>query len=230
MSTAIALKNVSKTYQSGKLSVPVLHDIDLTIKPGEMVAIMGPSGSGKSTLMNIIGLLDRPTQGTLELTDEEIALSMSDSRLAHMRSEKIGFVFQTFQLLPRLTALNNVLLPTMYRKDGKTDRLARAKALLERLGLGDRGHHKPPELSGGERQRVAIARALINDPDIILADEPTGNLDSQSGKEVLGILSDLNKEGKTVIIITHDSNVAAFCERIIDLLDGKIESHHAGKH
>jgi len=224
----IALHDIGKTYKSESLEVPVLHGVDLKVEAGESVAIMGPSGSGKSTLMNIIGLLDRPTQGELELGGENISLSMSDSKLAALRSEKIGFVFQSFNLLARQTALANVLMPTSYRKDGRGDRIERAKKLLKDLGLEKRILHKPTEMSGGERQRVAIARALINDPEIILADEPTGNLDSKSGKEVMDILAKLSKAGKTVIVITHDPKVAEHCDRTVHIFDGTIQKggHH----
>lgn len=221
----IALKDVTKTYTTGKLSVPVLHDVTLAIEKGEMVAIMGPSGSGKSTLMNLIGLLDRPTEGTLTIDGEPIRLTMADGKLAKMRSAKIGFVFQSFNLLPRFSALANVLMPTSYTSKGNQTK--RALLLLEQLGLKDRATHKPTELSGGEKQRVAIARALVNDPEIILADEPTGNLDSTSGGEVMDILEQLNKEGKTVIVITHDPSVAKRCQRVIQVKDGHIEGAHA---
>lgn len=224
LTPAIELISVNKTYLSGKLEVPVLHCVDLEIKKGEMVAIMGPSGSGKSTLMHIIGLLDRPTGGEVYFDGQVIHLKMSDATLARLRSEKIGFVFQSFHLLPRLTALDNVLLPTAYRYRGRSDRLERAKMLLKRLGLNERTSHHPAELSGGENQRVAIARSLINDPDIILADEPTGNLDSVSGNEVIEVLKQLHKEGKTVAVITHDPAVAASCGRIIRIMDGKIQA------
>jgi putative ABC transport system ATP-binding protein len=224
----VQLKNVEKTYRSGKLNVPVLKGISLTVKQGEMVAIMGPSGSGKSTLMNIIGLLDRPTVGELLISEQPITLAQSASGLAHIRSDKIGFIFQSFNLLPRLSALENVLLPTIYQAE-KKNRRARAKDLLTDLGLGDRVAHKPTELSGGEKQRVAIARALINDPDLILADEPTGNLDTKSGKEVMRILSELNSQGKTIVIITHDPSIASQCQRTVRILDGMIDEgdYHA---
>jgi putative ABC transport system ATP-binding protein len=227
--SAISLHNVTKTYVTGELQVPVLRDITLELAAGETVAIMGPSGSGKSTLMNIIGLLDRPTSGELKISDKQVSLSMSDGALAALRSEKIGFVFQSFNLLARQSALANVLLPTAYRKAGQSDRVVRAKKLLTDLGLGHRIDHKPTEMSGGERQRVAIARALINDPDIILADEPTGNLDSKSGKEVMDILMKLAAQGKTVLVITHDPNVAEYCGRMVRLFDGHLKEggHHA---
>lgn len=221
---AIELKDIAKTYATGKLVVPVLKGIDLSIDEGEMVSIMGPSGSGKSTLMNIIGLLDRPTSGELMIAEKQITLNMSDKMLATLRSEKIGFVFQTFNLLPKLTAVSNVLVPTAYSSKVKSKRNERARELLERVGLGKRGKHRPTELSGGENQRVAIARALINDPDIILADEPTGNLDSKSGEGIIKLLDDLNSEGKTVIIITHDEKIAKKSKRVIEIFDGSIVS------
>jgi len=227
---SLQLKNIEKVYRTGKLAVPVLNNVNLEVEKGEMVAIMGPSGSGKSTMMNIIGLLDRPTKGEVFLGEESINLEMSDKDLAKLRSEKIGFVFQSFQLLPRLTALHNVLLPSLYRKSGQKDRLKRAQTLLEGFGLGERSSHYPSELSGGEKQRVAIARALINDPEIILADEPTGNLDTKSGKEVIDALEKLNKEGKTIIIITHDIAVARRCQRVVHILDGQIGGENVWWH
>jgi len=220
--SAIELKEIVKTYSKGKLAVPVLQGIDLSIDEGELVAIMGPSGSGKSTLMNIIGLLDRPTSGELMIAGKRIELTMSDRMLATLRAEKIGFVFQTFNLLPKLSALSNVLVPTAYSGKVKAKRYSRARELLEKVGLGNRVKHRPTELSGGENQRVAIARALINDPDIILADEPTGNLDSKSGAGIINVLSDLNKEGKTVAIITHDEKIAENSKRIIEIFDGRL--------
>ncbi|HEY1074682.1 MAG TPA: ABC transporter ATP-binding protein [Patescibacteria group bacterium] len=225
--TLLSLQHVDKIYQSGKILLPVLHNIDLEIKKGEMVAIMGPSGSGKSTLMNIIGLLDRPSNGTLMIDGETVDLSMPDRKLAMLRNKKIGFVFQSFNLLPRISALGNVLVPTAYAKQNRKQATARALNLLEKVGLKDRSHHKPTELSGGERQRVAIARALINNPEIILADEPTGNLDSRSGAEIMTILRELHKEGKTVIIITHDAEIGKQCQRTVRIQDGEIAG---GKH
>ncbi len=221
MKPIIELIAVDKIYQSGKLMVPALLGINLAIKPGAMVAIIGPSGSGKSTLMNILGLLDRPSTGQLTIDGQPINLTMSDTMLAKLRSQKIGFVFQSFNLLPKLSALENVLVPTQYRRDSRAAARERAIKLLKQVGLGERLYHKPTELSGGEKQRVAIARALINNPEIILADEPTGNLDSRSGQEVIDILKTLNRDGKTVIIITHDATIAKQCQTTIALRDGR---------
>ena len=223
MQNVIELKNVDKIYSSGKLNVPALLKINLTIKRGEMIAIMGPSGSGKSTLMNIIGLLDRPSNGELLIDNAEIILNMPTAKLAQLRGQKIGFVFQTFNLLPRLSALDNVLVPTLYQRGSRAEFRKKAKQILASVGLESRINHRPSELSGGERQRVAIARALINNPEIILADEPTGNLDSKSGQEIIYILKDLNKDGKTVIVITHDQNIAKHTQRIISLFDGQLK-------
>lgn len=219
---SIALRGVSKIYGSGPSAVHALRGVTLGIKEGEMVAIQGPSGSGKSTLMQIIGLLERPTEGEVIVDGRPIDLDMPDAELAALRGAKIGFVFQSFNLLPRMSALANVLVPASYRRSGREAAREQAVGLLKNLGLGDRLHHTPAELSGGERQRVAIARALVNNPDIILADEPTGNLDSKSGREVLAILSDLYRQGKTVIVITHDATIASACGRIIKIADGTL--------
>src|SRR5699024_901492 len=197
------LSKISKAYQTGKLNIPVLHDIDLTIEEGEFVAIMGPSGSGKSTLMNIIGFLDPPTSGTYELNNETIE-GFHENKLASLRNKHIGFVFQQFFLLPRQNALKNVEAPLIYANVKKGERTERARAMLERVGLGDRTTHLPNELSGGQKQRVCIARALVNNPDIILADEPTGALDSKTGEQIMDVFVELNREGKTVIIVTHE--------------------------
>ena len=221
MKNIIELKNIKKTYCLKKLEVPVLHQINLEIKEGEMIALIGPSGSGKSTLMNIIGLLDRPTSGEYLLEGEPLTLSMSDAKLAHIRASKIGFVFQSFNLLPKKTALDNVLLPTSYVKQTEKAR-TNAISLLKKVGLDHRMKHKPTEMSGGEKQRIAIARALINNPDLILADEPTGNLDSKSGRQIIDLLKKLNEEGKTVLIITHDEKIANQCQRIIRIFDGEV--------
>lgn len=222
--SSLSLRGIHKTYRTGSLEVPVLHGIDLEIGSGELVAVMGPSGSGKSTLMNIIGLLDRPTSGSLHLGGHPITLSMSDRTLARIRAEKIGFVFQSFNLLPKLSALSNVLLPTAYHRTRRSNPRAHAESLLRDLGLGSRIRHTPTELSGGEKQRVAIARALVNNPEIILADEPTGNLDSASGSDVMNVLVSLADKGKTVMIVTHDPSVASRCHRIIRIKDGMIEN------
>ncbi len=223
MASIIELQNVDKIYQSGKLLVPALLGIDLKIQKGELVAIMGPSGSGKSTLMNIIGLLDRPSTGSLEIDAAPITLTMSDAKLAKLRGQKIGFVFQSFNLLPKISALANVLLPTSYQKGSRRHFRERALDILKQVGLAERVEHKPTELSGGEKQRVALARALINSPEIILADEPTGNLDSTSGQEIIGILKELHRQGKTVVIITHDAAIAKQCQRIVQVRDGHLE-------
>lgn len=220
----IKLENITKSYSSKYIEVKALDDITLSVEPQEFVAIMGRSGSGKSTLMHMIGLLDRPTSGHLSLDGEEIKLTMSDSKIAKLRSQKVGFVFQSFNLLPRLSALQNVMLPLQYIKSDSRAGKKRAIDLLTQVGLGNRITHKPGQLSGGEKQRVAIARALINNPSIILADEPTGNLDTKSGDEIMQILNDLNKAGKTIVIVTHDQNIGDRCQRIIRLLDGKVVS------
>jgi putative ABC transport system ATP-binding protein len=219
---AIELADVNKIYQSDDLLVPALSDVNLALQKGEMVAIMGPSGSGKSTLMNIIGLLDRPSTGELRINGEPINLTMSDAKLARLRGLNIGFVFQSFNLLPKISALANVLMPTSYQKGTAVNFKKRAIALLKQVGLADRVNHRPTQLSGGEKQRVAIARALINNPEIILADEPTGNLDSKSGQEIMALLTSLHKEGKTVVIITHDENIGKQCQRTIKLKDGRL--------
>lgn len=221
MKQIIQLKNINKTYLLNKLKVPVLHNINLEIAKGEMIAIVGPSGSGKSTLMNIIGLLDRPTSGDYLLEGEKLTLNMSDAKLANIRANKIGFVFQSFNLLPKQTALENVMLPTAYVKS-TTSKKNSAIEILKKVGLDHRMYHKPTEMSGGEKQRIAIARALINNPDVILADEPTGNLDSKSGHQIIDILKKLNAEGKTVLIITHDERIANQCQKTIRLFDGEI--------
>jgi putative ABC transport system ATP-binding protein len=217
----IDLSHITKTYRMGEIDITVLDGITLSVKPGELIAIMGPSGSGKSTLMNIIGCLDRPTSGVYRFEDREIS-TLSDDELASVRNVKIGFVFQTFNLLPRFSALKNVEVPLIYSGVPARTRRERAVPLLKQVGLAERMYHKPTELSGGQQQRVAIARALVNNPPLLLADEPTGNLDSRSGEEILNILTGLNKLGVTIIIVTHDPNVASRCKRNIHLKDGQI--------
>ncbi len=217
----IELSNISKTYRMGEVDITVLSGISLKVQSGELIAIMGPSGSGKSTLMNIMGCLDRPTGGTYHFESREIS-TLSNDELAAVRNSKIGFVFQTFNLLPRFSALKNVEVPLIYSGVPARLRRERAMPVLEQVGLSDRMHHKPTELSGGQQQRVAIARALVNNPPLLLADEPTGNLDSRSGSEVLDILTGLNRQGVTIMIVTHDKDVAARCKRIINLKDGQI--------
>ena len=215
------LSNITKVYGKGPLEVPVLHGIDLTIEDGEFVAIMGPSGSGKSTLMNIIGFLDYPSSGTFELNGQQID-SAKENALARLRNEHIGFVFQQFFMFPRDNAIKNVAAPLIYAGVSKRERTERAKNMLTKVGLGDRMKHLPNQLSGGQKQRVAIARALVNNPTILLADEPTGALDSQTSGQIMKLFSQLNEEGKTVIIITHEEEIAAYAKRIITIRDGMI--------
>jgi len=217
-------RDLYKTYQMGDIQVHALRGLSLTIEKGEVVAVMGPSGSGKSTLMNVIGCLDRPTSGTYVLNGENVS-ELEGNQLAEIRNRQIGFVFQQYMLLSSVTALENVAMPLRYRRNnGYRDAKQSAAYLLERVGLGDRMHHKPFELSGGQMQRVAIARALVNDPAIVLADEPTGNLDSKSGDEIMELLLDLNKEKNvTLVIVTHDPEVAKFTDRTIHIFDGKVK-------
>lgn len=215
------LSNIKKVYGTAALKVPVLHGIDLEIEDGEFVAIMGPSGSGKSTLMNIIGFLDHATEGKYVLNEEEIG-SVKERDLANLRNKHIGFVFQQFFLLPRLNAVKNVATPLVYANVSKQERTKRAEQMLAKVGLEDRMDHLPNELSGGQKQRVAIARALVNDPTIILADEPTGALDSKTSAQIMELLVELNREGKTVIIVTHEEEIAAYTNRVITLRDGLI--------
>jgi len=221
MNEIIELKGVTKIYKMDKVLVPALRGINLKIRKGEFVSIMGPSGSGKTTLMNLIGCLDRPTEGEIYIANKNVA-KLGDDELAKLRREKIGFVFQQFNLIPRLTALENVELPMWFAGLSKKKRRERAIELLKLVGLEKRIHHKPAELSGGERQRVSIARALANNPEIILADEPTGNLDTKTGKEIIEILKDLNKQGKTIVLVTHDETFAKEAERIIKIRDGRL--------
>jgi len=221
----IQLTGITKEYQMGTQIVHALRGVDLTIEKGEMVSIMGPSGSGKSTLMNVIGCLDLPTSGTYTLDGLDVS-AMSDDEQARVRNRRIGFVFQQFNLLPRTSALKQVALPLMYAGVGRRERYAKAKTALETVGLGDRIDHRPDELSGGQQQRVAIARALVVEPNIILADEPTGALDTQSGEEILTLFVDLNRErGMTVVVVTHDPDVVHHTQRTIWIRDGRIQSH-----
>ena len=225
----ITLEGITKTYVNGKLTVPVLHGIDLSIYEGEFTSIMGPSGSGKSTFMNILGCLDRPTSGSYRLDGEEVA-HLGDDELAYVRNKRIGFVFQSFNLLPKLTALDNVALPMVYAGVSKAERKARASQLLTDLGLGTRLDHMPAELSGGQRQRVAMARALANDPAIIMADEPTGNLDSKASLDVMHIFTELYREGRTIILVTHEPDIAEYAGRNVVLKDGLIVEDRINPH
>ncbi len=219
--TVIKVENLSKKYVMGEMVVHALRGVSVEIQEGEFVAIMGPSGSGKSTFMNLIGCLDRPTEGRYWLDSQEVS-RMGDNHLAEVRNKYIGFVFQSYNLLPRTTAVKNVELPLMYA--GAKNRTELAKKALERVGLGQRMDHKPNELSGGQQQRVAIARAIVNDPVMILGDEPTGNLDSRTSEEIMALFQDLNKAGKTVVIVTHEDDIAHHCKRIIRFRDGVIQT------
>jgi len=221
----IKLQNVHKEYRMGESKIKAVESVNLKIKKGDFLAIVGPSGSGKSTMMNLVGALDLATEGAIFLDGQNIE-QLHESELARIRGKKIGFIFQTFNLIPTLTALENVTLPMMFQGYSKEERLERGKDLLKQVGLEKRMKHLPSELSGGERQRVAIARALANDPDVILADEPTGNLDTKTGKQVIEILKNLNKQGKTIIMVTHDLEMAQQADKIIRLRDGKIESRN----
>jgi putative ABC transport system ATP-binding protein len=211
-----------KTYIMGDQEIHAVSGIDIEVKRGEYVAIMGPSGSGKSTLMNLIGCLDTPTKGSYLLNNKEVA-AMNDDELARIRNEEIGFVFQTFNLLPRATALHNVELPLVYAGMPSKERIERARQALEKVELTSRATHKPNELSGGQRQRVAIARALVNNPSILLADEPTGNLDSKTGTEIMGVFARLHESGNTIVLVTHEADIAAFAHRVISIRDGQVE-------
>jgi len=219
----IEIKNIIRNFALGSETVYVLKGVDLVINKGEYVALMGPSGSGKSTLMNILGCLDTPTSGTYVLNGKDVS-TMKDDELAEIRNKEIGFVFQTFNLLPRTTALDNVALPMVYAGKNKTERNTRASQVLTQVGLGDRMDHEPNQLSGGQRQRVAVARALVNHPSIILADEPTGNLDSKTSTEIMGLFDEIHAKGNTVILVTHEEDIAEHAHRIIRLRDGVIES------
>ena len=223
MGEIISIKHVKKTYKIGDEIIEALKDVSLTIYKNEYVALMGPSGSGKSTLMNMLGCLDSPTSGEYILNNLSVA-QMSDNDLARVRNKEIGFVFQTFNLLPRATTLDNVALPLVYAGFSKTQRDKRAAEVLESVGLGNRMNHKPNELSGGQRQRVAIARALVNSPAIILADEPTGNLDSKTSVEIMGLFEEIHKKGNTIILVTHEEDIALHAHRIVRLKDGLVES------
>ena len=219
----IRVKNLKKQFQIGSETVNAIKDISFDVKAGEFISIMGPSGSGKTTLMNIIGCLDTPTSGEYHLDDNEVSL-LDDNELAAIRNKKIGFVFQSFHLLSRNTALNNVMLPLTYAGFDKNEAIKKAKSVLDKVGLEDRVSHKPNELSGGQQQRVAIARALVNDPSIVFADEPTGNLDTKTGEEIMSLFKELHKNGQTIIVITHENDIAYQTERIITVKDGLIES------
>jgi putative ABC transport system ATP-binding protein len=217
----IELQSVSRIYSTGRVEVPALRGVTLSVADGEFLAIVGPSGSGKSTMMHILGCLDRPTSGTYTLAGTPVA-SLSDDGLARLRSRTIGFVFQSYNLLPRTSALDNVAAPLLYQGVSRKERLRRSTAVLERLGLGDRLDHEPTELSGGQQQRVALARALVTEPALLLADEPTGNLDTASGAEVITLLRDLHRQGRTIVLITHDADIASAAQRQIHLRDGRI--------
>jgi putative ABC transport system ATP-binding protein len=221
MASIVSLDRVSRTYAMDRVEVHALQDVSLEVQQGEFVAIVGPSGSGKSTMMNIVGCLDRPSGGIYRLAGTAVA-SLDDDGLARLRSRTIGFVFQSYNLLPRTSALDNVATPLLYQGVGRRERVRRAGAALERLGLGDRLDHEPSELSGGQQQRVAVARAIVTDPALVLADEPTGNLDSASGRDVLAVLRELHATGRTIVLITHDADVAAAASRQIHIRDGRI--------
>ncbi len=228
MENVIDFQNVVKNYYIGTIVVEALKDVCIKIKPNEYVAIMGPSGSGKSTLMNIIGCLDTATEGNYILNGTDVS-KMEDNKLAEIRNQEIGFVFQTFNLLPRYTAIENVMLPMVYAGVGKQARMERAKEVIEDVALSDRMDHKPNELSGGQRQRVAVARALVNNPSIILADEPTGNLDSKTSIDIMNLFDIIHQQGNTVILVTHEESIANRAHRIIRLMDGEVESDEINK-
>jgi len=228
METVISLDKIVKNYYIGSIVVEALRSVDVDIKTNEYVAIMGPSGSGKSTLMNLVGALDTPTTGEYILNGTDVS-KMDDNRLAEIRNQEIGFIFQTFNLLPRYTALENVMLPLVYAGVGKSERSERATKTLHEVGLGDRMDHKPNELSGGQRQRVAVARALVNDPSIILADEPTGNLDSKTSIDIMKLFGQIHQRGNTIILVTHEEDIARYAHRIIRLLDGEVDKIEINK-
>ena len=223
MGKIIQLKDISKIYRVGTIEVSALKSVTIEIEKNEYVAIMGPSGSGKSTLMNLIGCLDTPSEGVYILNDHDVS-SRTDDQLAEIRNKEIGFVFQTFNLLPRYDALGNVQLPLIYAGKAKNERVERAKVVIEQVGLTDRINHKPNELSGGQRQRVAVARALVGNPSIILADEPTGNLDSKTSIDIMRLFSEIHRKGNTIILVTHEEDIARYAHRIIRLRDGLVES------
>jgi len=223
MAKIIETRDIQKTYKMGTEEVRALKSVSISVNKGEYVAFMGPSGSGKSTLMNIIGCLDTPSAGTYILNNKDVS-DMTENELAEIRNKEIGFVFQTFNLLPRASCLENVALPLIYAGFGKSDREEKAHETLRSVGLGDRVHHKPNELSGGQRQRVAIARALVNNPSIILADEPTGNLDTKTSYDIMGLFDELHKQGNTIIMVTHEDDIAHYAHRIVRLRDGLVET------
>ena len=228
MKTIISLDKIVKDYYIGSIVVKALRSVDIDIKTNEYVAIMGPSGSGKSTLMNLVGALDTPTSGEYILNGTDVS-KMDDNRLAEIRNQEIGFIFQTFNLLPRYTALENVMLPLVYAGVPKSERAEKAKQTLAEVGLADRMDHKPNELSGGQRQRVAVARALVNDPSIILADEPTGNLDSKTSVDIMKLFGQIHERGNTIILVTHEESISRYAHRIIHLLDGEIDNIEINK-
>ncbi len=228
MENVISFEKIVKNYYIGSIVVEALREVDLEIKQNEYVAIMGPSGSGKSTLMNLVGALDTPTSGQYILSGTDVS-KMDDDRLAEIRNQEIGFIFQTFNLLPRYTALENVMLPLIYAGIGKSERVKIATKTLEDVGLGDRMDHKPNELSGGQRQRVAVARALVNNPSIVLADEPTGNLDSKTSIDIMKLFGEIHSRGNTIILVTHEESIARYAHRIIRLIDGMIEKIEINK-
>lgn len=228
METVINLEQIVKNYYIGSIVVEALRAVDIDIKTNEYVAIMGPSGSGKSTLMNLVGALDTPTSGNYILNGTDVS-KMDDDRLAEIRNREIGFIFQTFNLLPRYTALENVMLPLVYAGIGKSDRIEMATKTLTEVGLADRMDHKPNELSGGQRQRVAVARALVNNPSIILADEPTGNLDSKTSIDIMKLFGEIHRKGNTIILVTHEEDIAHYAHRIIRLIDGTIDKIEVNK-